>query len=220
MAELLEAARLQGVPIVELRRGVLAQVADAVTPQGCAAIGRRRHARLDHLGDGPIIVLDQIADPGNLGAVARVAEACACAGVVVTSGSTDPFGPKALRGSTGSIFRVPVVEATSLGDVAARLKSLGRAVIGTSSHQGVDFAQVEWPRSLALVFGNEAAGLDAEALASMTDVVTVPLAPTVESLNLAVSAGILCMAASRGLRATSPDALASTMHAMRAGEPT
>ena len=220
MRELVDVASHQGVRCAELRRGVLSQVADAVTPQGCAALCRPQSMQLGDLGEAPIIVLDQIGDPGNLGAVVRVAEACAFSGVVVTAGSTDPFGPKALRGSTGSLFRVPTVEGGSLGEVTAQLTALGRHVVGTSSHQGTDFAQMAWPAPLAIVFGNEAAGLHADEMASMNEIVTVPLPPAVESLNLAVSAGILCMAVARGLKAPNLDALASTMHAMHEGEST
>jgi TrmH family RNA methyltransferase len=199
-----------------LKAGVLAQVADAVAPQGCVAVAQQRPWRREDLRTPIVIVLDRINDPGNLGAVVRVAEATRSS-VMLTAGSTDPWGPKALRASTGSMFRTPVVEGGDIDEVLTVLRRDGRRVVGTSSHRGADFASLEWPRPMVLVFGTEAAGLDESVLASVDDVVSIPLPDTVESLNLSVAAGILTVAASRGLRASTPSSSASTMLPMHGG---
>ena len=195
-------AQRSGVAVDELAPGVLEKVADAATPQGCAAIVVGAPGPLAELGTAHfVVVLDTIQDPGNLGAVVRVAEAAGADALVLTGSSADPFGPKALRGSTGSSFRMPIFEHPSARVALEDLKGRGLAVALTSPHDGVDFAAVAWPDSVALVLGNEANGLDAELIAAGDLVVTIPMAPGVESLNLSVSAGILAMGVARDLRA-------------------
>jgi len=196
----IDLARAAGTPVATLAPGVLEKVADAVTPHGCAAIARERRTSLEELSlDGLLVVLDEVRDPGNLGAVVRVAEAAGCRGVVLTGSPADPFGPKALRGSTGSTFRIPIVEAGPIGPLLDHLAARGVATVATSSHGGEDFARFAWPDAVAIVLGNEAAGLDARALDVCGRRVMIPLVEAVESLNLAVTAGILVFAASRHL---------------------
>lgn len=198
-------ARSKGVPVAGLAPGVLEKVADAATPHGCAAVALDRRTSIGELAlRGQLLVLDEVRDPGNLGAVVRVAEAAGCEAVLLAGSSADPFGPKALRGSTGSTFRVPVVEA---GPVLALLDMLGEngvVTMATSSHEGEDFGAIDWPSAVAIVLGNEAAGLDAATVAACERRVTIPICAPVESLNLAVTAGILAFSAARGLTARTP----------------
>ena len=88
-----EQAADAGVTGAMLRSEVLVKISDAVTPHGCAAIVRSQDLHLDDIGDGDLVILDEVRDPGNLGAVVRVAEAAGTAGVVLTGSSADPFGP-------------------------------------------------------------------------------------------------------------------------------
>jgi len=217
LAEALARADAAGLERRILKAGVLTQVADAVAPQGCVAVAKHQQRPEGGLESPIVIVLDRINDPGNLGAVVRVAEATRSS-VMVTAGSTDPWGPKALRASTGSMFRTPVVEGGAIDDVLSSLRDEGRTVVGTSSHVGDDFATLSWPLPMALVFGTEAAGLDDSVMASVDAVVSIPLPDAVESLNLSVAAGILTVAASRGLRASTPSSSASTMLPMHGGQ--
>ena len=217
LAEALARADAAGLERRILKSGVLTQVADAVAPQGCVAVAKHQQRPEGGLESPIVIVLDRINDPGNLGAVVRVAEATRSS-VMVTAGSTDPWGPKALRASTGSMFRTPVVEGGAIDDVLSSRRDEGRTVVGTSSHVGDDFAMLSWPLPMALVFGTEAAGLDDSVMASVDAVVSIPLPDAVESLNLSVAAGILTVAASRGLRASTPSSSASTMLPMHGGQ--
>lgn len=214
----LDAARGHGVPIKALAPGVIDKVADALAPQGCIACCRSVPSSLEGLAlRGPLMVLEDVRDPGNLGAVIRVADAAGFEAVLLAGTSTDPFGPKALRGSTGSTFRMPVIEAGPLDDLLATLAERGVATVGTSSHGGKDFASIDWPAPMALLFGNEASGLSSSALDVCSDLVMIPLADGVESLNLAVSAGILAFTVQRDLKGTVVPADGSTMSAMEAG---
>ena len=202
--------------MLELRPGLLAQVADASTPQPVAAVVAGRPPGLEALSDTAcfVLVVDQVQDPGNLGALVRVAEACGAEAILLTGRSADPFGPKALRGSTGSCFRLPVLEELDATVALRRLRALGLAVATTTPHGGVDFALVDWPERLALVLGNEGQGLEQSVIDDGELAVQIPMAAGVESLNLAVAAGILAMSVRRRLRAPEAGRWASTIGAM------
>jgi TrmH family RNA methyltransferase len=213
-------ARAANVPVDILRSGVLGKVADAATPQPIAAVVRGGPGHLDELADAVsfVLVADQTQDPGNLGALVRVAEACGAEAFVVTGSAADPFGPKALRGSAGSSLRVPIIEHADALEVVDSLRARGMTVAVTTPHGGADFAHLNWPSRVALVLGNEAHGLDEELAAAGDLAVAIPMAPGVESLNLSVAAGILAMAIHRGLRATVDGAAGSTIGAMPIAE--
>ena len=205
--------------IAELRDGVLAQVADAVTPQPLAAIISMRSADLGSLEVAPLIlVADRVGDPGNLGALVRVAEASGAAGLVLTGSCADPFGPKALRASAGSALRLPIVELPDLLGALGTLRSGGYVVAATTPHEARDFTQIQWPERVALVLGSEAHGLDAETLAGAELRVGIPMAKGPESLNLAVSAGILSMAIVRRLTSQEDGVRGPTMKPMPESE--
>lgn len=217
-ATLSRRAASSGCSVAVLRADVLARISDAVTPQGCAAIVGSRTFGFDALGDGDLVVLEDARDPGNLGAVVRVAEAAGAAGVVLAGSSADPFGPKALRASAGSTLRLPVVEGGALDAVLSHLGRRGMTTVATSSHGGEDFASFHWPHPMALVLGNEAHGLDPVSIGRCDRTVAIPLAEQVESLNLSVAAGILLFASARRLRSTKTPQGPSTMLSMTEGE--
>jgi TrmH family RNA methyltransferase len=200
---------------------VLGRIADAASPQPVAAAvrgGARSAAELEVRGD-LVLVADSIQDPGNLGALARVAEACGADCLVVTGDAADPFGPKALRASAGSSLRVAIFEDRDAARALARLRGQGLSLAMSSPRGGVDFAQLAWPERVALILGSEARGLGGELLELGDLRVMVPMAPGIESLNLSVAAGILAMAVRRGLRATEPGSAGSTIGAMPEAEP-
>ena len=194
-------------------------MADAVTPQPLAAIISMRLLDLDALEVAPLIlVADRVSDPGNLGALVRVAEASGAAGLVLTGSCADPFGPKALRASAGSALRLPIVEVPDLPGAVGVLRASGYVVAATTPHGARDFTKVEWPERVALVLGSEAHGLDAMTLAGAELRVGIPMAHGPESLNLAVSAGILSMAIVRRLTSQEDGLRGPTMNPMPESE--
>jgi len=208
-----DAAERQGAQIHELALGVLERVADAATPQPCVGVAHsREHSLADLRLPGVVLVLDEVRDPGNLGAVIRVAEASGCGGVLLLGESADAFGPKALRASTGSSFRLPVVVVRNRDEAFSWMRERSVVTFATSSHAGADFGTLDWPASSAIILGNEAAGLSEETIAVCDRSVMIPMAEPVESLNLAVAAGILAMGATRHLKASEGLPQGSTMH--------
>lgn len=138
------------------------------------------------IGDGWILVADRVQDPGNLGTMIRSAVAAGAAAVVVTSGTVDPYSPKVVRASAGALFSGPCVEVGSLGDL------VGISLVGTSSHSksgAVAYDRYDFTGRVALVMGNEAAGLDDDA--PIDAWVTIPHVGPVESLNVAMASTVL-----------------------------
>ena len=196
-------ARLEegGVAVRVLAPDVLAAVSDAETSQGILAIARRPAFDEEQIFHGtPLIVVGVgIQNPGNVGALLRTAEAAGATGAYLTAGSADPMSWKALRGSMGSAFRVPHVSGLPSGDVIARLAAHGVTTIATAS-RGDRYDAVDFTGPVALLFGNEGAGLPAEVAARADRTIAIPMAPPVESLNVAVAAGILLFEAGRQRR--------------------
>ena len=221
LAGVLERAAREAIDVTILQAGVLARVADAVNPQPIAAClaGRPRGVEALDGAERFVLVAHRISDPGNLGALLRVAEAAGADAVLITGSSADPFGPKALRGSAGSALRLCVIEHDDGLEALALLREHGLSVVGTSPHEGEDFAHLTWPARVALVLGNEAQGLDADLLEDSDVAVRIPMASDVESLNLSVAAGILAMSFRRDLRAPGERSATSTIDAMVPQDP-
>jgi TrmH family RNA methyltransferase len=178
-------------PVHELRDGVLERVASTDHPQPHLAVVGVPDAGGDLLADvGLIVVADRLSDPGNLGTILRSCEAAGVDAVVLTPGSVDPFNPKVVRASAGAIFHVPVVTA-GYDDVRAA----GFRLVGTSSHRGVSHAEADWSGRLAIVVGNEAHGLAADA--PIDDWVRIEHRGRAESLNVAMAATLLVFEAAR-----------------------
>lgn len=198
--DLVDDYRPVDVDVLVVADHVLAHAADSRTPQGVLAVARKRHADLDEVvGRGFLVVLHEAADPGNAGAIVRTADAAGAAGVVFTNGSVDPYNPKAVRASAGSLTHLPVVTGVDLGEVLTAARQAGQRVVGLSADATTT---IDEPGILtapvALVFGSEAHGLPADVVAELDDLVAVPIYGRAESLNLAAAVAVSCYrAASR-----------------------
>jgi TrmH family RNA methyltransferase len=134
--------------------------------------------------------LDAVSDPGNLGTILRSAEAMGASGVVLGSGTVDPFNPKVVRASAGAIFHVPVVESVTLAEVRA----LGYRVLATSSHEqpgSVPLRDANLGGAVCVVLGSEAHGVDSAHAANIDQWIRVEHAGRAESLNVAMAATII-----------------------------
>lgn len=169
---------------VLLSDAALRRVATTETPRPNIALVRRREPRrLD--SESRVLVLDRLADPGNVGTLIRSAEAAGVGAVVVTPGTADPFSPKAVRSSAGAVFHINVHES-DLSCVAAA----GLTTVATSSHLGIDHRVADWSGRVALVLGNEAHGVDIDA----DRWVRVVHRGRSESLNVAMAGTLLLFA--------------------------
>lgn len=175
----------------------LARLADTSTPQGVVLVGAIPRATLDDIeaGAGPLLVLDGVQDPGNVGTLVRAADAFGAGAVIALPGTADPWNPKVVRAAAGSLFRVPVIQAERealLGWLRAR-----RTALYVADVRGPAIEDLALPARPALVLGNEGAGVD-ETLARAADgTVAVPIRGGAESLNVAMAGSILLYLLSR-----------------------
>jgi RNA methyltransferase, TrmH family len=173
-------------------------------PQGVAALVQAKvfsvQDVLERLQVGPLIVVIGLQDPGNLGTILRSSEALGSAGVVLAQGTVSPFNSKVVRASAGSAFRLPIVIAKAAGETEEIFKSMraqGMRLIATSSHKGTPIDQTNLTGPAAILVGSEGAGLPRDLLAQVDELVKIPHAPQVESLNAGVAASIVLYEAAR-----------------------
>lgn len=187
--------------VTQVSPHVLARLTDATTPQGVVAVARTHTADLDQVvGRGLLLVLHEVADPGNAGTAVRTADAAGASGVVLTAGSVDPFAPKVIRSAAGSTYHVPIVVGVSLEQIADRARAAGQRMVGLDGGGATPVTDLEVDRGpVALVLGNEAHGLPDSAREHLDDLVAVPIHGRAESLNVAAAAAIALYAAARGL---------------------
>jgi TrmH family RNA methyltransferase len=190
-------------------------VADTVTPQPVLTILPMMDARaedgllsasaepanpLDPQDQPLIVVLVDVRDPGNAGTVLRTADAAGVNAVIFSGESVDPYNPKTVRASAGSLFHVPfTVQADPLA-VAATLAGRGYRTLATVVRDGADYAALDWSIPTALFLGNEAAGLAPEVLDAIGGMVAIPMDGRAESLNVGVACAVLCFEALRQRR--------------------
>jgi TrmH family RNA methyltransferase len=183
----------------------LAVVADPVfkglsateSSQGVIALVRPPEWTLEQtFQDRPlVIVLDGLQDPGNAGAIVRATEAFGGTGLVFTKGTVNPFNPKAVRASAGSLFRVPLVHGLEPAGLLAALRRRKLAIYAASPASGLLAGKADLARSCAIIIGSEGQGISGDLLAGAT-ALCIPTTG-VESLNAAVAASILLYEASR-----------------------
>jgi RNA methyltransferase, TrmH family len=172
-------------------------------------------------GAAPLVVIAcDLQDPGNVGAIARVAEAAGAAGLIVAGQGANPFGWKALRGSMGSAFRLPILTRARIADALDDARHAGARLVATVPRDGVPLFDADLRGPCALLIGGEGVGLSDEALSGADLRVTIPMQAPVESLNAAVSAAVLLYEARRQ---RAPGATSATNSAgavrRRAGRP-
>ena len=191
-----EAAEANGVELTYATEDVVAAMSDTVTPQGIVAVARQFPTALkDVLAAGPrlLAICEEVRDPGNLGTIIRAADASGADAVLLTGRTVDPFHPKVVRATTGSLFHVAVSRAGELSDVVPAVTAAGLRVIAADV-KGDDLLAARSEGMLsqptAWLFGNEARGLTDESLGLADTVLRLPIYGAAESLNLATAASV------------------------------
>lgn len=179
------------IPIYRTEQKTLRKALDVVTPQAVAAVCLQPEIKLDDLSipeSALVVVCDGLKEPGNLGAVVRVAAAAGADAVLTGPETVDIFNPKALRGSMGAMFRMPVIEVENSASLCRFLSDYGFSVFRAAVEGENLFSIDRFPSRTALVLGSEAEG---SANFPESRRVSIPMAREVESLNVAVAAGII-----------------------------
>lgn len=177
-------------PVSPVTNSVAQKLGDTKNPQGIFGVFRQKSDRRNAFWNpgGTYIALEGVQDPGNLGAIARTAQALGLTGLLV-SGGCDIYHPKALRASMGALLRVPVLECEDLvGTLAACGLPCYAAV---PDGRAVPIHEISFHEGAVLLLGNEGSGLSEEALRACAARVTIPMPGKAESLNAAAAAAIL-----------------------------
>ena len=200
MTALLDQLAEAGAVVLDASADAIAAASPVRTSSGIVAVARFALAPVEEvLRRAPSLVVAavDVQDPGNIGAIVRSAEAAGATGVIVAGHSADPLGWKSLRGSMGSLFRVPVARVDRVDTVIEAGRSRGLVVVATTPSGGQSVFDVDMTRPTLVLVGGEGGGLP-PALLDAADVrMGIPMDPAVESLNVAVATGIILFEARR-----------------------
>jgi TrmH family RNA methyltransferase len=203
---LLNELRSRDVETLLVPEKLLDSVADTKSPQGIALIAETPKTdsgtlakRLAAISSGLrlVVILHEMNNPSNLGAILRTAEAAGVAAVIVTKFSADPFSPKALRGAMGASLRLPVWFGPTFHEAVDWAKQNGFLAACADIGGNFSYSEISWNSPHALVIGSEASGLSEQEIAACDVSFRIPMAAPVESLNAAVAAGIVMFEARR-----------------------
>ncbi|HEY5103974.1 MAG TPA: RNA methyltransferase, partial [Acidimicrobiales bacterium] len=195
LAALQSRAASKGVRVFALASGVLELVADASTPQPVLGAIRLPLVNVvDIVCAGLVLVLHDVRDPGNAGTLIRSADAAGASGVIFTGQSVDPFNPKTLRATAGSIFHLPIAVG-QLAETLALFSERGATTFASVVRGGVSHRDVDFSKPTVVVVGNEAVGLDDDAVALCSGTVTIQMAGASESLNAGVAGSLIAFEA-------------------------
>jgi TrmH family RNA methyltransferase len=194
---LLERFRQTGAELVPVSEHVMEALSERDAPQGIVAafaLFETPPEKLALSGDKLVVVLDRLQDPGNVGTLIRTADAVGAAAVILIEPCVDPFDPKTVRGSMGSLFNIPLARTTDVPALFPLLRGRGLRAIGADAHRGKAWGQGAWASGVALILGNEAQGLSEDVRAHVEDWARLPIVGKAESLNVAVAGGVLMYA--------------------------
>lgn len=170
---------------------IMKQLSSVPTPQGIIAVAKLPKEPTEIDNQRPILILDNVQDPGNVGTMIRTADAAGFGTVVLGEGTTDIFSDKVLRSMQGSHFHITIVEAEILA-IIDHLKQQAIPVYGTELNpEAVSYNVIPAEASFALIMGNEGQGVAADILKQTTKNIYIPIIGQAESLNVAIAAGIL-----------------------------
>ena len=186
-AGLAEKAEAAGIETCLVPRHIIETLSDQKTPQEVLCTVRIPQER--HLPEGGLVAaLENVADPKNIGAIIRTADAVAASAVLLSKGCADPYSLAAVRASMGSLFHIPVIVCEDFFQELAHYAASGRPVVA-----GHLSGKWEMPdtRDMMILIGNESRGLSAAAAQAATHLCKIPIFGRAESLNASVAAGIL-----------------------------
>jgi TrmH family RNA methyltransferase len=200
IAALIRQLAAHGVKAIAASDAVMDAVSPVRSPSPIVAIAERPAsdpARVYAGADALVLIAADVQDPGNLGAIVRVAEAAGAAALIAAGACADPFGWKALRGSMGSVLRLPVIVRDDLGRATAEAGARGCRIVATVPRGGRSLFAVDLRGRVAILVGGEGPGLTPAAMAAADERVTIPMESPVESLNAAVTAALVMYEARR-----------------------
>ncbi len=202
-------AASEGIPVVEVSAAAMRAMSDTPAPQGVLGICRMPAFSAEEIFSGNggrprlLLLLENIQDPGNLGTMFRTAEGAGCDGIILSRGCVDPYSPKVVRSTMGSLFRVPHLVAEDFAGAIAGCRQRGVRLFAADLRGAVDYDTADYTGSCGFLVGNEGNGLTEETALSADARIRIPMGGQLESLNAAMSAGILMYECRRQRRCAS-----------------
>jgi RNA methyltransferase, TrmH family len=178
---------LDGTEVVYVNEDVMRAICDTETPQGVAAVCEKRIDSMENVKMEKLLLLDRVQDPGNLGTLIRTADAAGMDAIILGEGCADPYNPKVVRATQGSLFHLPIVKR----NLATFMDEIDIPLYGTALENAIAFKAVEPSETFALLVGNEGQGVSEELLGKTTKNLYIPIYGKSESLNVSIAAGIL-----------------------------
>ncbi|MBQ8701017.1 MAG: RNA methyltransferase [Acidaminococcaceae bacterium] len=187
-----------GIRMYQVDEKVMAKLSDTKAPQGVLAVIRTPEQNLRQLRPGtasdnnaPVIILDRVQDPGNLGTIIRTADAVGALGLILLEGCVDAYSPKVVRASMGSLFHLPVVQDVTAEEALTWCYRNGYEPAATALKNAQNVYKADISKKMAFLFGNEANGVAEELQAAVETRLFIPMAGLAESMNVAMAAGII-----------------------------
>lgn len=193
---LLEKLEKDNIAIYELSKTLFKELADTEETQGIIAVLNQKWYELDEFlkedrEKSTLLLLDRVQDPGNIGTIIRTAEALNVDGIVFRKGSADPFNPKVVRSTMGSILRMPIFKSEDVVSDLNRIKKLGYKALATSLEGSEYVHETSFSPKNVLIIGNEANGVDDELFELSDKLLKIEMLGSAESLNAAIATGII-----------------------------
>lgn len=186
--------------VVEVPDRLFRQIAATESPQGIAALVELQGANFDDSvarHDALVIVACGLQDPGNLGTIVRSGQALGATGLITLEATVSPFNPKAVRASAGAVFYLPVYAGHKPQPLFRRLHEAGVRIVAADRHSPSKLPEADLRGPVAILIGQEAAGLPPEIAAEADMAVSIPIRPGMDSVNAATAASILLYEAAR-----------------------
>ncbi|MBN2167970.1 MAG: RNA methyltransferase [Actinobacteria bacterium] len=192
-----------GFPSYMINQDLMNSISGAVTAPGILGVLDQLEDSYNKIlsGEGSLfIVADQVRDPGNLGALIRIADASGVDGFLMTPGCADYYNPKVVRAAAGSHFHLESARGVDMKTMREDLAGTNAKILGLDPRGETDYLDIDFNGPVALVVGNEAAGVSAENRALLDCTVRIPMPGKAESMNVATAAAVVVFEALRQRR--------------------
>lgn len=180
--------------IIYVPNNIFKEISDTENPQGVLGIARLEYKELREIKNKErlfLLFLDEVQDPGNMGTIIRTADAFNADGIIVTDGCVDPYNPKVVRATMGSIFRVPLYYTSDGIQELKKLKDMDIRLYSTSLVGSMPIYEADFNEGFILIIGNESNGVSEEIFSLSDKLIKIPMLGGAESLNAGVAASII-----------------------------
>ena len=192
--ELMDRVREAGLRTVEVSENLFKAMCDTESPQHIMAVIDIKECDREgilSIKEPLLLIVDGIQDPGNLGTIIRTADGAGASAVLLLKGTTDPYSPKVIRSTMGSLFSIPVLREKDAGELFDTLHKKGIRLIAASPVGGTPYWDIDFRGGIGIIIGNEANGISEQVMEYSDQSVMLPMPGRAESLNAAVACGVL-----------------------------